>query len=415
MIRTLFIIATIFGLVVNLYSDGVVLLQFKKSTESGDWVSHSYKISRAIDSVRIAVLQSQLRPSDHTLIDLKLAELKDLVKDLPSQNEKVAKLYKLSAVQVSAVSDNPALPILSEMASGEEALLEARLKTDSEVSVVAENQALIANAVDLLLIFLFLGFFLHEYKTNAKIRKSLALTLIQVEDSNMKLNATLASIDTKFKTIVHDLKNPLGVIRGYAELLFDDSNDRGTVNQMATVIQRVSNDTLKLVGTVLETKSHANSSPEKFDLYETLVETCTFLEPIAAEKKQKISVDKIGTTFSLIAEKRKVQDAIYNLVGNALKFSPRESLIRVECVNSGTNIEVKIIDQGPGFSENDFENLFISGKKLSAKPTGNEVSTGFGLFSAKQTVTNLGGTIEINNNFESGACVKVTFPSSALS
>lgn len=410
MIRRMFIGAAILGLAVNLLGDISILRQAKKSSESDDWVTHSYKISRAIDATRVEVLQSVLSHQINPKLKPRLEALAELVKDVGPQKDRALRLIQLSDEALLRTNDNPALPILNQMGASEDAMLESRIKVDFQTDETSSRQALLSNGVDLLLIFLFLAFFLYEYQTNAKLRRSLAQTLMQVEESNVKLAETLASRDAKFKTVVHDLKNPLGAIRGYAELLNDDPANRSSVNRMATVIQKISNDTLSLVGSVLEASDHAEGSKDYFDISKVLAETCAHLEPVAIEKKQRIKVLKCGKSFLIHAQRRQVQDIFYNLIGNALKFSNPSTTVTVECRSDANDLEVLVRDQGPGFKPDDFEEIFQPGAKLSAKPTGHETSTGFGLYSAKKAIAALGGKILITNNPTVGACVKIVIP-----
>lgn len=414
MMRRIFIISVIIGLMANLFGDYSVLRQNEKTIQSGEWVSHSYKVTRAIERSRAAVLEAMVPGQKNPEINFK--ELAELVKGMPQQEAKVAELNKLSPEELREKENNKALVLLFDMAESEEAVLEERLNQDRENNLAAEKEMLTTNGIDLLMIFLILGFFLFEFRSNRKLLSSLSKTLLHVEESNARLLTTLSERDAKFKTVVHDLKNPLGAIKGFAEILKDEisGSTSNSVAEMASIIQRVSNDTLSLVGNVLSSSAETDAQKEHFDLYEMISETCLFLEPIADEKRQKIRIQKKGVSFAVFEPRRKVQDMLFNLVGNALKFSPAESMVTVDCFNEDGFVQVKIKDEGPGFAESDFSNLFMPGAKLSAKPTGGEVSTGFGLYSARQTVMQLGGSIDIRNNPDKGACVSVSIPSVSI-
>jgi signal transduction histidine kinase len=82
----------------------------------------------------------------------------------------------------------------------------------------------------------------------------------------------------------------------------------------------------------------------------------------------------------------------------------------VECLMSGAHHEIRVKDQGPGFAAEDFPKLFSLNSKLSAVPTGDEVSTGIGLYSVKLAVDSFQGQISIVNNPDRGACVSILFP-----
>ena len=82
----------------------------------------------------------------------------------------------------------------------------------------------------------------------------------------------------------------------------------------------------------------------------------------------------------------------------------------ISCIDDDNFHTVKIKDQGPGFTKEDFSKMFMPGAKLSATPSAGEISTGIGLLSVKQTVEHFHGQIEITNNIDRGACVTIRLP-----
>lgn len=232
--------------------------------------------------------------------------------------------------------------------------------------------------------------------------------MIQIEEVNQNLRLNLAARDSQMKTVVHDLKNPLGSIRGFAELLYQDASNKDNVIEMAGIIQRISNSTLSLVGGFLKENS-AHQIFEAVNISDCIEYVRTCLRPIAEEKHQKIEVQLHSPDLRTWATAYQLQDLFFNLIGNALKFSPRGATVRIASRTDGDFYKIEIKDEGPGFAKNDFEKLFVAEAKLSAKPTGNETSNGIGLYSAKQTMDRLHGRISVENNAKKGACVSVSF------
>jgi signal transduction histidine kinase len=139
-------------------------------------------------------------------------------------------------------------------------------------------------------------------------------------------------------------------------------------------------------------------------------ETCKFLEPSARQKNQSLRVEDTTCDFVFYGCRQQIQDIFYNVIGNAIKFSPPASTVSISCHDEGDFHAVRVKDQGPGFTAEDFARLFKPGANLSAKPTGGEGSTGLGLYSVKRSVELFHGEIEIANNPEAGACVTIRFP-----
>src|SRR5690606_18753942 len=92
-----------------------------------------------------------------------------------------------------------------------------------------------------------------------------------------------------------------------------------------------------------------------------------------------------------------------NLISNAVKFSPVDSRVIVSLKEMPVSVSVE--DSGPGFSDEDREKLFQPFTRLTARPTGGEISTGLGLSVVKQLADSLGIRIEIENT---GRGAKVT-------
>jgi len=407
MIRKMFIIFTIVALGVNFYADFHVLQQTKAAEKSGEWLNRSYEVTKAIDAARISVLESLLKKSLGPQVREKIQLLDELVNDMPPQKQRADLIQKLSNKDLLKPFFNPALLGLAEISATEEVLLQTRLKIDKDTNIAAANTTLYCNGIDIFLIFLFLAFFLYERRTAQKLHGALAKSLIDVEASSQKLQIALAQRSKKLKNTVHDLKNPLGSIRGFAELLYEDATNKDSVIEMAGIIQKVSNSTLSLVSALLENDGTVVDIIDPIDVLDCLKETCLFLSPIANQKNQKIQIDKNSVNFEINCKPQQLQDVFFNVIGNALKFSPKGSIVKVESTKNDGFFEIHIKDSGPGFSDEDFLKIFTPGAKLSAKPTGEESSTGFGLSSVKETIESLSGKISVSNNPDYGACVSI--------
>lgn len=410
MVRKLFLVATTLGLILNLYCDIVILTENKAVTESGDWVYHSYQVSQAIDAIKVSLLKSQLQKHIPENLHAEIQYLNSMVQDLPSQKMRADQLTELSQMQMTDVQFNQCLDLLAEMSAAESAILSMRMREDIKKNATASTKLIFANGMDLLLILLFLGFFFYERKIATQLQKNLTKALMDVESGSQKLQTALIEKSSKMKTTVHDLKNPLGSIRGFADLIYDEPGNRESTLKMAGIIQRISNSSLALVSALLAEEQQEVLPMKNFKLSECLQETCTFLMPIANEKNQKIKLDLLSTCFSMNGHRHQIQDVFFNVIGNALKFSPRGSIVHVEFLQQENDCVARVRDSGPGFTHEDLQNLFGRGVSLSAKPTGTEISTGLGLYSTKQIMDNVGGTIQIRNHPNGGACVSIRFP-----
>ncbi|RYZ47471.1 MAG: HAMP domain-containing histidine kinase, partial [Proteobacteria bacterium] len=336
----------------------------------------------------------------------------------PNQKKRVADLLALNKNQIISLRSNDALEILSEMSLAERTLLDERLKSNEMSDSATADQMILTNIVDLAFMLIVISFFFYEKKQAQKMQAAMTSALAHVESVNQSLLHSMSKKDSKFKMAVHDLKNPLGSIRGFAELLQDEAGNSLSTLEMVQIIKRISNNTLTLVESALrseedeEEDDDPSAQKEKIQVLSCLEETCQFLEPIARNKKQTITIESLPEDFSYWASKQKMQDIFYNVISNALKYSPPSSVVLVSARHEAEHHIIEIRDQGPGFKKEDFGKMFLPGARLSAQPTGGESSSGIGLFSVKNALNRLNGRIEIEvkNNKERGACVKIYFP-----
>jgi signal transduction histidine kinase len=100
-----------------------------------------------------------------------------------------------------------------------------------------------------------------------------------------------------------------------------------------------------------------------------------------------------------------------NLISNAIKFSPRGKNIRIKVGKYDRIVRIEVMDQGPGIRKEDMDRLFKKFQRLSARPTGDEDSTGLGLSIVKKFVDSMGGEVKCESTFGEGANFIVEFDS----
>jgi signal transduction histidine kinase len=98
------------------------------------------------------------------------------------------------------------------------------------------------------------------------------------------------------------------------------------------------------------------------------------------------------------------------LLSNAIKFSPKNSIVDISADRTEYEYWISIKDKGPGFSSSDKEQLFQKFKKLSARPTAGETSNGLGLAIVKILVDRLKGKIELTSDQGKGSEFVIRFP-----
>lgn len=133
---------------------------------------------------------------------------------------------------------------------------------------------------------------------------------------------------------------------------------------------------------------------------------------LAAGEKSITIARKIDSDLYANLDKGYFEQVLENLVSNAIKFSPFGRTIFICLSADADNVVCEIKDEGPGLSYEDQKKLFGKYQKLSARPTGNEASTGLGLSIVKKLVDAMGGQIRCESELGRGASFFVSFTKS---
>jgi signal transduction histidine kinase len=201
-------------------------------------------------------------------------------------------------------------------------------------------------------------------------------------------------------TVAHDLRNPLSVILGRAELM----NELATMNpppldKVQDQLGHIRSTARQLTSMVNELISDAMMDAldiaikrETVDLAPLLVELVAANRALAEKKKQTIRLH--APPHQLFScDPDRLREAVDNLLSNAIKYSPIGGYIDLGMTVKREGITIHVTDEGAGFSQDDGTRLFGRFQRLSAKPTGGESSTGLGLSIAKRIVELHGGRI----------------------
>jgi len=243
---------------------------------------------------------------------------------------------------------------------------------------------------------------------NAHLEERVAQRTRELTRANARLGAQREQLrqSNKLKgeilgTVAHDLKNPLGVILGRAEILSDLLEAESVQRDAAQAqVEHIRDSAKRLTGMVDLLIADAMNDAlditvrrEPLDLAALAAEVVEANRPLAERKQQGIAL-QAPDALPAVGDQDRLRDAIDNLVSNAIKYSPPGGAIEVGLCQEDSRIRVSVRDYGPGLSPEDLSRLFGRFQRLSAKPTGGESSTGLGLSIAKRIVELHGGEIE---------------------
>ena len=214
----------------------------------------------------------------------------------------------------------------------------------------------------------------------------------------------------------HDLKNPLSGIRTSAEIIDRYYAPDEKTKTFAQRIIESCDQMLDIIMNLLDVNKiesggyEFNCMPVSLQLLDGIVQE---YETRAAHKGIVLIYESIGA--SVYVDAQAFQQIFDNLISNAVKYSPEWSKIWVRTARQTNErgeitIRFEIQDEGPGFTEEDKTKLFRKFARLSAKPTGQESSTGLGLSIAKRLVEAMNGKIWCESEHLKGATFIVELP-----
>lgn len=193
----------------------------------------------------------------------------------------------------------------------------------------------------------------------------------------------------------HDLKNPLQVVIGFAELIKEKSQSRDIINY-AEAIDRAAN---RMYGLVQDLLSGIKLETNALELKRTTTNLTDLLRVVveqnrsSAEKKSQMLELTIEENMFAEVDVRCMREVFDNLISNAIKYSPMGKPIVVGTSRSEKGVVVFVKDEGQGLTEDDKQKLFKKFQRLSARPTAGESTTGLGLSIVKHLINLHGGRV----------------------
>lgn len=249
-----------------------------------------------------------------------------------------------------------------------------------------------------------------NYTLEQKVQERTA----ELEEKNKQLTELNAEKNELMGIVSHDLKNPIGAVRNYAELIENKIITGDEVAKVSSQIVQVSERMLDLVTNLLDMNYLESGGIQlsivNFDIA-PLVEYAAYQYHVPAEVKSiTIHYNKEAEKSIVFADEQAMIQVLDNLVSNAVKYSPHGKNVFVRVKSNEKAVRVEVEDEGPGISEEDMKKLFGKFARLSAQPTGGEHSTGLGLSIVKKMVEAMKGRVWCESEPGKGATFIVEMP-----
>lgn len=246
----------------------------------------------------------------------------------------------------------------------------------------------------------------------SRVRTHLALKAAR--DSLSKL---AEDKDELLGILTHDLKNHLGGMQMTAHLLHDRAS-KITDQPLTRMSENILHGTGQMLSFVNEFLANARADrgvtghPEQLSLQET-IGLAIRRHAGAAQRKGIVIHFELGDSAIIVkADRNALAQILDNLLSNALKFSPADRNVWLTLEpKENSRVEIHVKDEGPGLTPEDLQVMFVRYRRLSARPTAGEPSTGFGLSVVRQLVEDMQGEVRCESTPGNGATFIVSLPS----
>lgn len=217
---------------------------------------------------------------------------------------------------------------------------------------------------------------------------------------------------SQISALTHDLKTPISIVKGNAELLKETSLSEEQKTYVDFIVKnsnRISDYSIALMD-MNKSNQINNFEPQK-------VQVANVVEKIKELAKEITSVNKLilSETINfedgiLMIDIKLFERVIQNILSNAVQYAPAKSIIELSLITTNSKLEISISDQGQGFSKEDLEHgmeQFYRGDKSRHS----SINYGLGLYTSAQIIALHSGKILLQNKLsEDGAIVKVELP-----
>jgi len=215
----------------------------------------------------------------------------------------------------------------------------------------------------------------------------------------------------------HEMRTPLTAIQGSSEIMTNYSLPEAKQKQLSEMINSESKRLARLIQTFLDVERLAEGQMElKREVFEAaeLVGMCMRrAEPLASRKKIGMSLDT-PVEGTLTGDRELMEYALYNLLTNAVKYSPGDTHISVMAERNGEELRVSVRDQGIGIDAKEIKNIFKKFYRTERAEQSGEAGTGIGLSIVEQIVTHHGGRMEVISQPGKGSCFTMVLKSAIL-
>ena len=217
---------------------------------------------------------------------------------------------------------------------------------------------------------------------------------------------------TFIANVSHDFRSPLTSIKGYVEAILDGTIPPELQDKYLNIISHEADRLEKLTRSLLvlndldERKRMMNI--RKFDINDVIKNTANTFEVICSKKNIDLELLLSGRELFVEADMEQIQQVLYNLLDNAVKYTPTGGHVNVSVAQWEMYVEIKVSDTGKGISESNQASIFK--RFYREEEIHNQPGVGIGLYLTREIVTQQGGYVTVESQVGKGSAFSIFLP-----
>ncbi len=256
-----------------------------------------------------------------------------------------------------------------------------------------------------------------EKERNEILERKVAERTQTLQEMNLKILEADRLKSEFLANMSHELRTPLNAIIGFSELLMEDLQPTGSVEQVESLrdIHSSGKHLLQLINDLLDLSKIESGKMELykdwFRLEEILSSVHHTLLPLFERKKQRFTWELSPDLPLLYGDPARIKQVMINLASNAHKFSGEQALIHVTAgLTEDHHAFVSVHDEGSGIAKEHLEIIFDHFRQVDGSSTREGQGTGLGLALCRQLMRMHGGDIRVESEIGKGSTFTITLP-----
>ncbi len=249
-------------------------------------------------------------------------------------------------------------------------------------------------------VFLYLNHYIIELK---KTKLALQGAVNKAEEASLAKSMFLA-------TMSHEIRTPMNGVIGMTQLLISDNKDSTIQTHLDTLLES-GEHLMAVINEILDFLNLEQGNlvfvEEEFELNKLLIPIKNSFYPLSSDKSLQLIFDtsSLPEDLVLVGDKARIRQIIYNLVGNAIKFtSDGQVKVILKYDNEKSELFIQVSDTGVGIPSHRLNGIFNAFEQADVRTMHEFGGTGLGLSIVKKLCLSMGGDITVTSELGSGSC-----------